>query len=303
VFSSGISYFCISNYQLSIFNYQFSMINYIEAIILGIIQGLTEFLPISSTAHLTIAGKLMGMVNPAHPEQWTAFIAVIQLGTLAAVLLFFSKEIRTVLVGFLKENLGSKRLSYSSQSNDSKLGWFIIIGTLPIITIGLVLKKIIEGSLTKELNIIAFSLIGLALILFWAEKTSKFHREMKSLNWKDALIVGLAQCVALIPGSSRSGTTITAGLFLGMNRETAARFSFLLSIPAVLASGLLEFYQSMKYLSWEDGKVLAIGIIFAAITGYATIAFLMKFLKTRSTMIFIIYRILLGLAILGFLYF
>ncbi len=270
-----------------------------EAIILGIIQGLSEFIPISSTAHLTIAGKLMGLTNPENPEQWTAFIAVIQLGTLIAVLLYFMKEIREIPTAFLKENIGGSRKKFGEQSQQSRMGWYIIIGSLPIVFIGLGLKKIIEGSLTKDPYIIGGSLIGLALILGLAELTAKFTKQAKDIGWKDALGVGLAQCVALIPGSSRSGTTITAGLFLGMKRETAARFSFLLSIPAVLGSGLLEFYQSLDYLTASQGLNLLIATLVSAVSGYASIAFLLKFLRTRSTLLFIVYRIILGIAVIA----
>ena len=273
----------------------------IEAIILGLLQGLSEFIPISSTAHVTIAGKLFGLVDAAHPEQWTAFIAIIQLGTLAAVLLYFSKEIKSIPVAFLKENL-TNRKKFKEQSFDSKMGWYIILGSIPIATIGLLLKDMIEGSLTKELNIIAYSLIALAIILFIAEKTASFKKETGQITWKDSLWVGFAQCLALIPGSSRSGTTITAGLFLGMKRDTAARFSFLLSIPAVFGSGLLEFYQSLDYITSDSLLTLIIATIVSAVSGYASIAFLIRFLKTRSTLIFILYRIALGIAILLFLY-
>ncbi len=268
-----------------------------EAIILGIIQGITEFIPISSTAHLTIAGKMMGLIDPARPEEWTAFIAVIQLGTLAAVLFYFSKEIRLIPAGFLKENIGKNRKPFREQSLYSRLGWLIIAGSIPVVIVGLALKDLIEGSLTKDLSVIALSLIGLAVILAIADKTAKLRKGLEDISLKDAIWVGIAQCFALIPGSSRSGTTITAGLFLGMKRETAARFSFLLSIPAVLGSGLLEFYQSLDYI--DPGKLLTLTVatVFSAISGYASIAFLIKFLQTRSTMLFVIYRIILGIVI------
>lgn len=269
-----------------------------EAIILGIIQGLTEFIPISSTAHLTLAGHLMGLIGADNPERWTAFIAVIQLGTLAAVLVYFSKEIRTVPAVFLKENLGRGRLAFKNQSSESKLGWQIILGSIPIVAVGLVLKKIIESDITKDPTVIAISLITLAVVLAIAERTAKFRKELPDTSIKDAIIVGFAQCLALIPGASRSGTTLTAGLYLGIKREAAARFSFLLSIPAVFGSGLLEFYQSLSYITQDDAVAIIAAAIAAGISGYASIAFLLKFLRTRSTMLFIVYRILLGLSIL-----
>ncbi|OGU10681.1 MAG: undecaprenyl-diphosphatase UppP [Ignavibacteria bacterium GWB2_35_12] len=270
----------------------------IVAIILGLLQGLSEFIPISSTAHLTIAGKLLGLIDPNHPEQWTSFIAVIQLGTLVAVLLYFSKEIREIPSAFLRENLSSARKPLQVQSLNSRMGWFIIIGTIPIVTIGLVLKKVIESNITKDLLVIAIALIVLAIILALAEKIAKFNKEIDNVNWKDALIVGLAQCLALFPGASRSGTTLTAGLFLGMKRESAARFSFLLSIPAVLASGLLEFYQSLEYLNGSDLVNIIVATIAAAVSGYFSIAFLLRFLRTRSTLLFVVYRIILGASII-----
>ncbi|OGV96449.1 MAG: UDP-diphosphatase, partial [Melioribacter sp. RIFOXYB12_FULL_38_5] len=210
--------------------------NFIEAIVLGIIQGSTEFLPISSTGHLTVAGKLMNLISDQNPQQWTSFIAVIQLGTLLAVFVYFWRDIISIIRDFLKDNWFN-HVKFSQQTLHSKMGWYLVIATLPVVVIGLVFKDIIEGIFTKNLYVIAASLIVLAIILAIAEKFAKLNRKNDDLNWRDALIIGVAQAFALIPGSSRSGTTITAGLFLGFNRETAARFSFLMSIPAVAASG------------------------------------------------------------------
>jgi undecaprenyl-diphosphatase len=266
----------------------------LEAIILGLVQGLTEFLPISSTAHLTLAGNIMGLIKPESPEQWTAFIAIIQLGTLLAVLLYFWQDILNISKAFLTENF--QRKSFSNQSPDSRMGWFVIIGSIPIGVLGLALKKIIEGSFTKDLSVIGISLIVLALILFIAEKVATLQRNINQATWRDALIVGLAQVLALIPGSSRSGTTITAGLFLGLNRESAARFSFLLSIPAILGSG----YQALEFMSDDMFMPLIIATIAAGISGYASIAFLLQFLRTHSTNVFILYRIALGIGVLLF---
>lgn len=270
----------------------------LEAVILGLIQGLSEFIPISSTAHLTLAGHILGTMDASAPERWTSFIATIQLGTLLAVFIYFAKEIKTIPVAFLKENFGSNRKRYSEQTHDSKMAWFIGVGTIPIVVIGLAIKKIIEGGFTKDPTVIGISLISLALILALAERFGKFRREIKDLTMKDALIVGFAQCLALIPGASRSGTTITAGMFAGMTRDTAAKFSFLLSIPAILASGLLEFYQSLEYISSSEITTLVVATAVAAISGYASIALLIKFLKTRTTYSFVIYRIAIGIAVL-----
>ncbi len=270
----------------------------IEAIILGIIQGLSEFIPISSTAHLTLAGHLFNLIDPSHPERWTAFIAVIQLGTLAAVFLYFSKDIKSIISNYFSENIGKNRKSFKEQSNHSKLGWLIIIGSLPIGLFGFLLKDLIEGDFTKSPFVIAIMLILIAIILFIAEKTAKFKKDINKISIKDSLIVGFAQCLALIPGTSRSGATITTGLFLGIKRDDAARFSFLLSIPAIFASGLYEFYKSISYINSQDLLIILIATIVSAVSGYLSIAFLLKYLKTKSTLLFIVYRIILGLVVL-----
>ncbi|TSA27798.1 MAG: undecaprenyl-diphosphatase UppP [Ignavibacteriales bacterium] len=271
--------------------------NIIDAIILGIIQGITEFLPISSTGHLTIAGKLMNLISSDHPEHWTAFIAVMQLGTLIAVLIFFRNDLLLIIKDFLNDNL-FRRKNFRDQTINSKMGWYLVIASIPVAIIGLGFKHIIEGVLTKNLYVIASSLIVLAVILTIAEKLGKFNRETKDIKWYDALIIGIAQSFALIPGSSRSGTTITAGLFLGLKRETAARFSFLMSIPAVAASGLLEFYQFLKYINSIEMINLIAATIVSAIVGYISIEFLLRYLKKNSTFIFIVYRIIAGIIIL-----
>ena len=267
--------------------------NILQGIILGIVQGLTEFLPISSTAHVTVTGKWMGLISLDHPEQWTAFIAVIQLGTLAAVLLYFLRDIIEITLSFLKENLGERR-KFRHQSLQSRLGWYVIIGSLPVCTLGIVFKKIIEGHLTKSMLVISLSLIILALILAFAELTARFSKSLQKITWLDSRCVGFAQALSLIPGSSRSGTTITAGLLVGMKRDVAARFSFLLSIPAVLASGLLQFWESLRFMNSQDMMVMAVSTAVSAVSGYAAIAFLLRFLRSHSTFVFVFYRIALG---------
>lgn len=275
--------------------------NILEAILLGIIQGLSEFLPISSTGHLTVAGKLMNLISTEHPEQWTSFIAVIQLGTMLAVLVYFWKDLLAIVKDFFNDNV-IKRLSYSKQQVNSKIGWLIIIGTIPVVIIGLAFKDVIEGALTKNLFVIASSLIILALILAFAEKTAKFKKNIENVTVLDSVIIGIAQALSLIPGSSRSGTTITAGLFVGLNREAAARFSFLLSIPAVLASGLLQLYEALKFIDQSMTINIIIATIISGISGYLAIDFLLKFLKKNSTFLFIYYRIALGIFILILLF-
>ncbi|HXG92963.1 MAG TPA: undecaprenyl-diphosphatase UppP [Blastocatellia bacterium] len=272
----------------------------IEAIIFGLIQGLTEFIPISSTAHLTLAGKLMGQIKS--PEEWTAFIAVIQLGTLIAVVLYFRADIFRIIGGFISANLALIKRSrvHQEQKRQAQLGWLIIAGTLPIAIVGLLFRHQIEGTFTKDLRVIAGSLIGLALVLIIAEIIGRQRRDMNHLKLSDAIIVGCAQVFALIPGSSRSGTTITGGLFAGLTRETAARFSFLLSIPAIAASGLLELPKALRS-THTDWTALIVATVIAAISGYASIAFLLKYLQRHTTFVFVGYRLGLGLLLIALL--
>ena len=275
--------------------------SFIEAVILGIVQGLTEFLPISSTGHLTLAGKFMGLISDKNPEHWTSFIAVIQLGTMLSIFVYFWKDLWNILTEFLQQNL-QRRIQYSKQSTNSKLGWMIILGTIPIVVIGLLFKDMIEGALTKNLYVISGSLIVLAIILAAAEKTAKFKKDIEDITVLDSILIGLAQAVALIPGSSRSGTTITGGLFLGLKRDVAARFSFLLSVPAVLASGVLQLIESLKYIDYDLTVNLIVATLVSAVSGYLAIDFLLKFLKKNTTFVFIYYRIALGVLILVLLY-
>jgi undecaprenyl-diphosphatase len=277
--------------------------NLLQAIILGIIQGLTEFIPISSTGHLIIAEKLMGLEATMSPQQITAFIAVIQLGTLVAVIVYFFRDLISITLGFINGNLGLlKARRDTSARKASRLGWVIIAGTLPIAIVGLAAKNIIEGDLTKNFYVIGTSMIVWAVILWLAELLGKRRRELEHVGLREALAVGVAQVFALIPGSSRSGTTIAGALFAGMTREAAARFSFLLSIPAIGASGLLELREAVHLLSGTSMANLAVATTVAAISGYASIAFLLNYLRTHSTLIFIIYRLIAGLIIiyLGF---
>jgi len=273
----------------------------IEAIILGIVQGITEFLPISSTGHLTLAGKIMGLISDKNPEHWTSFIAVIQLGTMISIFVYFWKDLWNIFIEFLQNNF-QKRLKYSEQSLNSKLGWMIIAGTIPIVVVGLLFKDMVEGALTKNLYVISGSLIVLAIILAIAEKTAKFKKDIKDVTMLDSILIGLAQAVALIPGSSRSGTTITGGLFLGLKRDVAARFSFLLSVPAILASGLLQLKESLAFINYDLALNLIVATVVSGISGYLAIDFLLKYLKKNSTFVFIFYRIALGVLILVLLY-
>jgi len=278
----------------------------LQAILLGIVQGLTEFIPISSTAHLVLAMRAMNL--PLTAEQTTASIAVIQLGTLLAVLIYFAPDIWNITRAFVRDHFvllkDGRRDEFNREnehvrlSPDAWLGWLIIIGTVPVVIVGLLFKKQIEGTFTKNLWVIATMMIVVALLLVLAEVVSKKSRRLQELGLGDALAVGLAQCLALIPGSSRSGSTIMAGLFVGQTRETAARFSFLLSIPAIAASGLLELKEALHSLPSDSLAPLAVGTIVSGIVGYLSIWFLLRFLRTHSTGIFIGYRLLVGGAIL-----
>ncbi len=268
-----------------------------EAIILGIVQGLTEFLPISSTAHLRIVPALAGWQDPG-----AAFTAIAQLGTLVAVLIYFRKDISVIISGVVRGLIQGKPL----ESTEAKMGWMIAAGTIPIVILGLLFKNQIETSL-RSLYWISGALITLALVLSLAEWNIKNRlkkglplKTIEHIGWKEALLIGLAQSVALIPGSSRSGVTITGGLFLNLSRESAARFSFLLSLPSVFAAALLELYKTWAVISASTENItnIIVATLVAGIVGYASIGFLLTYLKKHTTTIFIAYRLIAGAAIL-----
>jgi len=273
----------------------------LEAIVLGIVQGLTEFLPISSTAHLRIVPALFGWNDPG-----AAFTAVIQIGTLVAVLYYFYADILRIATATVQNTLQGKPF----ENFDSRMGYMMILATVPIVISGLLLKTYIETSF-RSLYVIAFTLIALALLLMLAEffvkvrvEKGEKQKELTDLSWLEAIVVGLAQCVALIPGASRSGVTITGGLFLGMTRETAARFSFLLSLPSIFAAGVYQLIKARVALfATSEGILnLLIATVVSGIVGYYSIAFLLNYLKKNSTYLFITYRIALGLLLLVLLF-
>ena len=279
----------------------------LQAIILGIVQGLTEFIPISSTAHLVFASRLIGLYNGVdsalRAEQTTATIAVIQLGTLLAVLVYFARDIINITIAFVRDHIallgGKRRVNGSLQlSHDAWLGWLVIVGSIPVAVVGLLFKHQIEGTFTKNLWVIATMMIVVAVLLALAELVGKRQRPMEQLRISDAVTMGCAQVLALIPGSSRSGSTIMGGLFAGLTRETAARFSFLLSIPAIAASGILELKEAMHKLPTGSRLPLIVATIVSGVVGYISIWFLLRFLRTHSTGVFIVYRLLVGSAIL-----
>ncbi len=279
----------------------------LQAIILGIVQGLTEFIPISSTAHLVFAARLIGLYDGVEAalkaEQTTATIAVIQLGTLLAVLIYFARDIMGITKAFVQDHIallrGRRRVDGTKQlSPEAWLGWLVIIGSLPVAIVGLLFKEQIEGTFTKNLWVIAAMMITVAILLGLAELVGKRERSMEHLGITDALAVGCAQVLALIPGSSRSGSTIMGALFAGLTRETAARFSFLLSIPAIAASGALELKEAIDKLPDGSYLPLIVATIVSGVIGYASIWFLLRFLRTHSTGVFIVYRLVVGAAIL-----
>ncbi|HZN07475.1 MAG TPA: undecaprenyl-diphosphatase UppP [Pyrinomonadaceae bacterium] len=277
-----------------------------QAILLGLVQGLTEFIPVSSTAHLVFAARVVnlygGVDKTLQAEQTTATIAVIQLGTLLAVLIYFARDIVNITRAFVGDHLAllkGRRSGPSKLSQDAWLGWLVIIGSIPVGVVGLLFKKQIEGPFTKNLWVIATMMIVVGLLLTIAEFVGKRDHGMTQLGVRDALAVGCAQVLALIPGSSRSGSTIMGGLFAGQTRETAARFSFLLSIPAIAASGLLELREAIEKLPAGSYGSLAVATVVSGVVGYASIWFLLRFLRTHSTGIFIVYRVIIGAAILA----
>ena len=261
-----------------------------EAIVLGIVQGVTEFLPISSTAHLRIVPAFAGWEDPG-----AAFTAVTQLGTMAAVLLYFRADLWRIARAWTR-SLGDRA---ARRELDARLGWYILLGTIPIGVFGLAFKDQIETG-ARDLYIIGTALIVLGLVLLLAEKVGTRERSIEQITTRDGVALGFAQALALVPGVSRSGATITAGLFLGLDRESAARFSFLLSVPAVVLSGLLELGS---IASGEEGEnvgtqALVIATFFAFISGYAAIALLLRYLATHSMMVFVVYRVVLGTLVL-----
>jgi undecaprenyl-diphosphatase len=263
----------------------------LEAIVLGITQGLTEFLPISSTAHLRIVPAFAGWEDPG-----AAFTAVTQLGTMAAVLLYFRHDLLRIASAWLR----SWRDPAVRSSLDARLGWYIVIGTIPIGIFGLIFKDQIEDG-ARDLYLIGTALIVLGLLLLAAERVAKHDRPLEKITTRDGIAIGFAQALALVPGVSRSGATLTAGLFLGFDRQSAARYSFLLSVPAVVLSGLFEF---ASILGGEEGEhvglgALAIATALAFAVGYASIAFLLRYLAHHSTILFVVYRVGLGALVLA----
>ncbi len=262
--------------------------NYLQAVILGIVEGLTEFLPVSSTGHLTITEKLLGM--PIDDPAVTAFTAVIQVGAIAAVVVYFWGDIWRIARAW---SLGLVKPEYRGQFNH-RMGWFVIAGSIPIGIVGLLAKDVITGPL-RSLWVVAFGLIGWSAVMIYAERRGRQDREERSLTIVDAVVVGVVQCVALVPGVSRSGATISAGLLRGLDRVAATRLSFFLSIPALVAAGLFELKDA---LGGDIGLgQTVVGTVVSFVVAYASVAWLLRFVARHSIGRFVPYRVLLGVGL------
>ncbi|MGE2833449.1 undecaprenyl-diphosphate phosphatase [Mycobacterium sp. SMC-4] len=264
--------------------------SWLQVVVLSVLQGLTEFLPVSSSGHLAIASRVF-----FDDDAGASFTAVSQLGTEAAVLVYFARDIKRIVIAWFGGLFDAAR-----RNPDYWLGWWVIIGTIPISVIGLLLKDQIRTG-ARNLWFIAIALIVFSLVIAAAEHFGRQGRRIEHLTWKDAVLVGSAQCLALLPGVSRSGATISAGLFLGMNREVAARFGFLLAIPAVFASGLFSlpdaFAPSGEGMS-ASGPQLLVSTVIAFVVGFAAVAWFLRFLVRHSMYWFVGYRIVLGVVVL-----
>ena len=262
-------------------------ISWLEAIILGLVQGITEFLPISSSAHIFVVSQLLGWQDPG-----AAFTAVSQIGTELAVIVFFRRDIARIISAWSKSLFKPALRS----GIDARMGWYIIVGTIPIAVIGLIFSHQIETA-ARNLWLVSGTLIGFGIILGVADALGRHRLALANLNAKDGILFGLGQALALIPGVSRSGATISTGLALGYTREAAARYAFLLAIPAVVASGLYEATKIGSDPTVEWGPTILATVI-AFVTGFAVIAWLLRWVTTRSYLPFVIYRIALGLLLI-----
>ncbi|MEE1651102.1 undecaprenyl-diphosphate phosphatase [Brachybacterium sp. J144] len=275
--------------------------SFIEAVILGLVQGLTEFLPISSSAHVRVVGELMA---PGQ-DPGAAFTAIIQLGTETAVLIYFWKDITRIIGRWCRALVG--RLPQSDP--DVRMGWLVILGSIPIGVLGLLFEEQIDHGL-RNLYITATMLIVFGLLLGLADRIAPQRKELKELSWRDGILFGLAQALALIPGVSRSGGTITAGLLMGYTRQAAARYAFLLAVPAVFASGLYKAAKEVPALLTADGRaaaaaagepsllVIIVATLVAFGVGYAVIVWFMRMIENRSYTVFVVYRVVAGLVLL-----
>lgn len=259
----------------------------IQILVLALVQGLTEFLPISSSAHLILVPLITGW-----QDQGLAFDVAVHVGTLTAVVLYFRKEIGVMFLAWVASLKGK-------HSEDSRLAWGVLIGTVPVGITGLLFKDYIAGNLRTEL-VIAITTILFGMLLWYADWSGKRNRDEHTLTWKDIIIIGCAQAVALIPGTSRSGITITAGLMLGLTAQAAARFSFLLSIPVIVLAGGMETLDYLEVANAGDVNDLVYGALISAFSAYLCIHYFLKLLERMNMTPFVIYRLLLGFILLSF---
>ncbi len=266
--------------------------SFLEALILGLVQGLTEFLPVSSSAHVQIAQELLDLSDLSRP-QLTAFIAIIQLGTEMAVVLYFAKDIYRILRSWFSNALKPLK----AQPADSRMGWLVIIGTIPIVVLGLSFESQIENEL-RSLTLIGIMLIIFGIALGLADWLGPKTKDINQIGIKEGVLIGLGQALALIPGVSRSGGSITVGRLLGLNREAATRFSFLIAIPAVLGAGLYQFATSYSSLPPELLASTVVATIVSFLVGYAVIALLLAYVKKGSFLPFVIWRVVVGVFVL-----
>jgi undecaprenyl-diphosphatase len=260
-------------------------VDLLSAILLGIVQGLTEFLPISSSAHVQLVEELLKL--NMDKAALTAFIATIQLGTEAAVLLFFWKDITRIISAWFRSGFSK------TPSQDARMGWYVIVGSLPVVLAGLAFKDLIEVNL-RSIHVIAWTLLVFGVVLGAADRFGSKIKPISELSAKHGVLFGLGQMLAVIPGVSRSGGTITVGLLLGYTREAATRYSFLLAIPAVVASGFYEFAGSVSDLSSSDLLATAIGTVVSFVSGWLVIKYFLKYMETGSFTPFVIWRVLVA---------
>ncbi len=264
----------------------------LSAAFLGILQAATEFLPVSSTAHLLVFGELLG--HDLADPRFRAFATIIQSGTTVAVLAYFRVELGALVVAGVRSLARGRPL----ETPESRLGWFIVLGTVPAAVAG----KLLEARIEALGNwVIAASLVGLGLVLVAAERLARHERRVEDVTARDALLIGVGQALALVPGSSRSGTTITAGMLLGFTREAAARFSFLLSVPIILGAGAYKLWKTVPVLRGapEWALATAVGTVVSAVAGYLVIDWLLGWLRTRTTYLFVAWRVAAGVALAG----
>lgn len=270
--------------------------NFLHAIILGIIQGLTEFIPVSSTAHLLIGQQLLGI--PVDDAMFS-FLVIVQLGTIVSLLAFYWKDLLSIARAVISDFRGLR--DFGSLKPEAKLGWYIIIATIPALLAGYLLKDAVEALFKRPILQASIRLFSAAMLLTLAELLTRKNRSLSSMTWLDSLIVGLFQIIAVFPGASRSGATISGGMFRGFDRPSAARFAFLMSVPVMLAAGSYEMLDVLKMPNLSEFlPLLALGFVSAAVVGWFAIKWLIDYLSRRSLYVFAIYCAVVGVTCIAF---